>query len=81
LNTLESWVHHHPNILKANRILHFIPDSVPEDEREEFEGKLTENDAVLGRLAAASEDAPLIPPAEGEETGGLGAWTQRIVGD
>jgi hypothetical protein len=74
-------VHHHPNILKSNRVTHFIPPTVAEEEREEFEGKLAENDPVIERLKAVNEDIPLVPPPEEGEAGGVPGWVNKIVGD
>lgn len=81
MNNLENWVHHYPNILKANRVTHHISSSVPEEEREELEGKLAESDPVIERLKGANEDVPLVAPPEGEETGGVPCWVSKIVGD
>jgi hypothetical protein len=66
--------------LKANRVTHYVPSTVPEEEREEFEGKLTENDPVIERLKSISEDTPLVaPPEEGE--GGVPGWVSKTIGD
>lgn len=67
--------------MKANRVTHHIPSSIGEDEREEYEGKLTESDPVIERLKGANEDTPLVAPPEGEETGGVPSWVSKIVGD
>ena len=81
LNSLENWVHQHANILKGNRVTHYIPSTIPEEEREEYEGKLTEADPIIERLKGANEDVPLVAPPEGEETGGVPCWVSKIVGD
>ena len=36
LKSLETWGHRHPAILKAGRITHIVPNTVPEDERDAY---------------------------------------------
>ena len=59
LKSLEAWGHRHPNILNAGRCSHFVPSTVPEEEREEFAGALAEKDPIVDRYRILAEDAPL----------------------
>jgi hypothetical protein len=59
LKSLESWSHQHQLLLKAGRVTHVAPPDLPEEEREEFLGKLAEKDAPADRYRGANEDAPL----------------------
>lgn len=73
LKSLEAWGHKHPIILKAGRCSHIAPVGMGEEEREEYLGKLAEEDKVEERYRALNEDTP-IP---GLET----AWISKLCGD
>lgn len=73
LKSLETWGHKHPIILKAGRCSHIAPVGMGEEEKEEYLGKLAEEDKVEERYRALNEDTP-IP---GLET----AWISKLCGD
>jgi radial spoke head protein 4A len=73
LKSLETWTHLPACVLKAGRISHLPPTHLPEEEQEEFLGKLAEEDPVIDRFRALNEDAPM----PGLET----AWLSKLVGD
>ena len=75
LKSLETWGHRHPNILKAGRCSHFVPETVPEEEREEYAGNLAEKDPVVDRYRALNED----DPQKGEEA--PPTWIVKLAGD
>lgn len=60
-------------MLKAGRCSHVAPANMAEEEKEEFMGKLAEDDKVEERYRAINEDNAY----PGLET----AWTTKICGD
>jgi radial spoke head protein 4A len=73
MKSLETWAHRHPVLLKAGRITHLEPVGLPEDEKDEYMGKLAETDPTVDRYRTLNEDAPIT----GLET----AWLSKLVGD
>jgi len=73
LKSLEVWAHRHAIILKAGRVTHQEPVGLPEEEKDEYMGKLAETDPTVDRYRALNEDAPMT----GMET----AWLSKVVGD
>jgi radial spoke head protein 4A len=73
VKSLEIWGHQHPIILGVGRTTHKAPESMNEEEKEEYLGKVGETDAPVDRFRALNEDAPMT----GLET----AWLSKIVGD
>lgn len=55
LANAETWVHTHPDILKAGRITHLEPD-LPEEEKQAKLDELNTDDPVNERLKAITED-------------------------
>jgi len=51
-----TWQHYHPNILESGRVRHYIPPTVKEEDKEEYENQLAENDPYLDRLLPITED-------------------------
>jgi len=76
LASLDAWVHHPQNILKANRLTHMTP-VVPEDEEELTEEDLLnailEKDPMVERIRGIDEDDSL----PGFKT----AWVHKLCGD
>ena len=61
MGKLESWVHLHPHILTANRIIHADPDKQYNEEGEEIDieelkAKQLEEDPLIDRLRSIAED-------------------------
>ena len=73
LNNMENWGHQHPIILKVGRCSHVAPAHMTDEEKEEYLGKLGEEDKVEERFRALNEDVPI----KGLET----AWINKICGD
>jgi len=59
LKSLEVWGHAHAIVLKAGRVTHAEPEGIPEEEKEEYMGKLAETDPTVDRFRALNEDAPI----------------------
>ena len=51
----ETWVHSHPDILKAGRIAHLEPD-LPEEEKQAKLDEMNTDDPVNEKLKAITED-------------------------
>lgn len=75
LKSLETWGHRHPNILNMGRCSHFVPSTIPEDEVDDYKGKLEEKDPIIDRYRALNEDAP----QKGEEA--PPTWIVKLCGD
>ncbi len=73
LKSTETWVHAHPQILKANRVSHYEPTDMDDEAKEEYMTKLNDTDPVAERFKALNEDVPV----KGLEM----AWTSKLAGD
>lgn len=75
LASLAAWVHHTPNILKANRISHMTPVPPEESEitEEEMMAAILDQDPLVPRLRPLGEDAPLPEFST--------AWVHKTAGD
>ena len=72
LKDLGAWGHANALILNAGRCTHFVPPELGEEEREEFVGKLNEEDKTEERFKAVGEDAPVQTQD---------AWISKVAGD
>jgi len=74
LQNPESWVHFHQNILKTGRIKHYVPEKLPQEEKDTLLTDLNEKDPVLDKLKGIPEDI-LEPFKE------VPQWKARVYGD
>ena len=72
LKSMEAWCHVQPILLKAGRCTHAEPVGMSEEEKEEYMGKLAEEDKTEERFRALVEDNQI----EGSD-----AWSSKICGD
>ena len=63
LKNMENWSHAFPIILKVGRCTHTEPVGMDDEAKEEYMGKLAEEDKTEERFKAINEDIP-VPGVE-----------------
>ena len=72
LKSMEVWCHQQPVLLKAGRCSHAEPEGLGDEEKEEYMGKLAEDDKTEERYRALNEDSKI----EKQD-----AWISKLQGD